>query len=305
MDNKRPLAAHASMFLACAFWGLMAPAGKDAMAHGISGLDLVAFRVCGAAALFWAASLFTKRERVPARDVFKLFFAGLFGLVCNQCCFTIGLSLTSPVNASIVTTSLPIFAMVLSALILREPITGKKALGVITGCAGAVMIILTSASAGGKAGDIRGDLLAMFAQLSFAFYLALFRPLVGRYSVFTVNKWMFTWASALVLPFALPSLSRLDVGAVPPGAWVETVYVVAIGTFLCYILMMVGQKTLRPTVVSAYNYVQPVVSAGASVAAGLAVLRPSHAIAAALVFAGVALVTKSKSRADVERGTKR
>ena len=38
MDNKRPLVAHMSMFLACVFWGLMAPVGKDAMAHGISGI---------------------------------------------------------------------------------------------------------------------------------------------------------------------------------------------------------------------------------------------------------------------------
>lgn len=59
MDNKRPLVAHMSMFLACVFWGLMAPVGKDAMAHGISGIELVLFRVAGAAVLFWLASMFT------------------------------------------------------------------------------------------------------------------------------------------------------------------------------------------------------------------------------------------------------
>ena len=108
MDNKRPLAAHISLFLACVFWGLMAPVGKDAMAHGISGTALVTLRVAGAAALFWAASLFTARERVPGRDLVRLLFAGLLGLVFNQCCYIIGLSMTSPVNASIVTTTLPI-----------------------------------------------------------------------------------------------------------------------------------------------------------------------------------------------------
>lgn len=45
MDNKRPLIAHLCLFCSGAFWGLMAPVGKDAMLHGINGIDLVSFRV--------------------------------------------------------------------------------------------------------------------------------------------------------------------------------------------------------------------------------------------------------------------
>ncbi len=80
MDNKntRPLIAHLSMFFACAFWGLMAPLGKDAMTHGITGIDMVTFRVCGAAVLFWLTSFFTKRERVMRRDLMLFPLAGLF-----------------------------------------------------------------------------------------------------------------------------------------------------------------------------------------------------------------------------------
>lgn len=295
-----------SMFLACVFWGLMAPVGKDAMAHGISGIELVLFRVAGAAVLFWLASMFTEREHVPGRDLARLFFAGMLGLVFNQCCYIIGLSITSPINASIVTTSAPIFAMVLSALILKEPVTGKKALGVLMGFSGALILILTSASAASsKVGDIRGDLLCLFAQFSFALYLALFRPLVQRYSVFTVNKWMFTFATAVVLPFTLSRVAGTGLGHIPPSAWAEAAYVVVVGTFLCYILMMMGQRTLRPTVVSIYNYLQPVVSVVVSVAAGLGVFRAAHAAAVVLVFSGVWLVTKSKSRADMEADSKR
>ena len=114
----------------------------------------------------------------------------------NQCCFTIGLSITTSSNASIVTTSLPIFAMILSALILKEPITGKKALGVGIGCSGALILIMSSATAhDSRIGDIRGDLLCIFAQLSFALYLALYRDFLRRYSPITVSKWMFTWST--------------------------------------------------------------------------------------------------------------
>lgn len=290
------------MFFACAFWGLMAPLGKDAMTHGITGIDLVTFRVCGAAVLFRITSFFVRRERVPRKDMAKFFFAALLGLVLNQCCYTIGLSITSPINASIVTTSMPIFAMILSALILKEPITGKKATGVLMGCSGALILILTSAAAvNSRVGDIRGDLLCLFAQFSFALYLSLFSPLIKRYSVFTINKWMFTFATIMVLPFSFGSVSAIDFAAVPVKTWLETGYVVFVATYLSYILTMIGQHTLRPTVVSIYNYVQPLVSVLVSVFTGLGVFLPAHAIAVVLVFSGVRLVTKSKSRADIEK----
>lgn len=291
------LLAHLSMFMACAFWGLMAPLGKDAMTHGIDGIDMVTFRVFGGACLFWLTSLFVKHEHVPKRDILRFAGAGVFGLVCNQCCFTIGLSITSPVNASIVTTSMPIFAMILSALILKEPLTGKKACGVLMGCSGALILILTSAGAASdKVGDIRGDLLCLTAQFSFALYLALFNPLIKRYSVFTVNKWMFLWATVLITPFTAGHVAAIEWKAVPVTTVIEIGYVVFVATYLSYILTMVGQRTLRPTVVSVYNYVQPIVSVTASVVLDISVVQWSQGLAVLLVFSGVWLVTKSRAK---------
>ena len=285
------------MFGACTFWGLMAPLGKDAMTHGIDGIDMVSFRVAGGCLLFWLASLFTRKEHVPKRDILAFAGAGLLGLVANQCCFTIGLSITSPMNASIVTTSMPIFAMILSAIILKEPITGKKAMGVLMGCSGALILILTSARAvTDKVGDIRGDLLCLTAQLSFALYLSLFNPLIKRYTVFTVNKWMFLWATIMIVPFSSSHVASIHWTCVPVRTWLETAYVVVFATFVGYILTMVGQRTLRPTVVSVYNYVQPIVSVIASLLLGIGILQWSHALAILLVFSGVWLVNRSRAK---------
>lgn len=290
------------MLCAGTCWGLMAPIGKDAMLNGIDGIDLVSFRVLGGALLFWLTSLFTKKEHVPVKDILLLGCAGLFALVFNQCSYTIGLNLTSPSNSSIMTTSMPIFAMVLSFFILKEPITWQKAGGVLLGCTGAVIIITTSATAGNaKVGNIWGDLLCMSAQLSFALYLSLFKPLIQKYSLFTVNKWMFTWATLIIWPFTLDHVSNIDFASVPMSTWWETGFVVFFGTYISYICMMVGQQTLRPTVVSVYNYMQPLVSVSVSVAAGLAVFKTSQALAAILVFSGVWFVVKSKSKHDMSK----
>lgn len=289
------------MFGACAGWGLMSPVGKDAMLHGFDGITMVSFRVAGACLLFWIASLFAPKEQVPWRDRLMFIGAALTGLLFNQCCFTIGLSITSPINASIVTTSMPIFAMILAALILREPITGKKALGVLMGCSGALILILSSAAhADARVGDIRGDLLCLFAQFSFALYLSLFNPLIKRYNVFTVNKYMFSWATLMLLPLSSYHVYGVISQPIPLLTWIEVGYVVVCGTFFCYILTMIGQRTLRPTVVSVYNYVQPIVAVAASLIMGISTMKLTHVLAVVLVFSGVWLVVKSKSRKDIE-----
>ena len=232
----------------------------------------------------------------------KLTFAGaaVFGLVCNQCCFTIGLSITSPVNASIVTTSMPIFAMLLSFLILHEPITWKKAGGVAIGCCGAVTLIMTSLVAtDSKVGDMRGDLLVLGAQLSYALFLSLFNKFIKKYSIFTVNKWMFLWATIIVWPFTGHHVAQIEWANVSTLTWLETAYVVFFGTYVGYILIVNAQKVLRPTVVAIYNYVQPLVAVSVSLAMGIGVVKWSQGLAVVLVFTGVWMVTKSKSRRDI------
>ena len=290
------------MFAACAIWGLMAPLGKDAMTNGLDGPSMVMIRVTGGALLFWIASLFTKKESVPLRHVFIFAGAAVFGIVCNQCGYTIGLSFTSPINASIVTTSMPIFAMILAAIILKEPLTSKKVLGVMMGCSGALMLILTSAThSSDKVGDIRGDLLCLGAQFSYALYLSLFNRFIKRYSIMTVNKWMFLWATVILMPLAGPHTFEKLSGDLSLTVILETLYVVVFGTFIGYILVVKAQKILRPTVVSVYNYVQPIVAVAVSISTGIGILKWTHGLAIILVFSGVGMVTKSKSRKDMKR----
>lgn len=301
-DNKKQLLAHFSIFGAAAIWGLMAPIGKDAMQHGITGVDMVTFRVAGAAICFWITSLFSREvasEHVAKRDLLQLFFAGLFAIVCNQCCFTIGLSITSPINASIVTTTLPIVALISSAIFLHEKVTWKKILGIACGVSGALMLVLGSATAtNAKAGNILGDILCVCAQCSFAIYLALFKNLVSKYHTVTCMKWMFTFSTLVILPFTFKSIAAIPFAEISVLTWLESAFVVVGGTYIAYILMMRAQKTLRPTVIAMYNYVQPMTSTIVSVIAGLAIFGLSQILAILLIVLGVYTVNTAKAKTD-------
>ena len=277
-------------------WGLMAPIGKSALME-FSALSVTTFRMVGAAACFWLLSAFCKYEHVDHRDMLKIFFASLFALVFNQGVYIFGLSMTSPIDASIVTTTLPIVTMIIAAIYLKEPITNLKVLGIFVGAMGALTLILSSQTAGSGNGSIIGDLLCLVAQISFSIYLTVFKGLSQKYSPITLNKWMFIYASMCYIPFSYQDVAGIQWAEVSTAAYVQIGYVVIGGSFLAYIFIMTAQRLLRPTVVSMYNYMQPIVASIAAIIMGLGVFGWEKGIAVALVY----IVTKSKSKADFEK----
>lgn len=293
-----PVKGHLALIGANVMWGLMSPVAKLAMAAGVvTPLLITNCRILGAAILFWLASFFTGREHVPPRDLLRLAGAGMLGVLCNQGCFIFGVGLTSPGEASLISTTMPMWVMILAWLILKEPVTGKKVGGIVTGMIGAVLLA-SSGSAMAAKGDnpILGDLLITGSQLSYALYLTLYKNFITKYSLVTLMKWMFTFAAVAMVGVSAPTLSHIEWSAITGPEIMGVAYVVLFGTFFSYICMMIGQRTLRPTVVGMYNYVQPVVATAVGVWLGLDNFTWLKWLAVLLIFSGVWLVTKSRAR---------
>lgn len=284
------------MLLAMVLFGLMATFSKDVLSHGsITGPQLVAFRICGAAILFWIGSIFIPQQHVEPRDLFKIAGASFFGFVMAQGGYIVGLSLTSPINATIELTTMPIFTLILSSVLLHERITPQRALGIALGFMGAVLLITRTTAGDGKPTDFRGDILILISQVGYAFYLTHYSGVIRKYDAFTFNKWTFTFASLMILPFTLPHIAQIDWPALSARTISEIVYIVAAATFFTFLLVVFAQRRLMPTTVSVYNYVQPFVAVVASVSMGLAVFQVIHVVAAALIFTGVWLVINHRS----------
>ena len=303
MGNNKNLHGHLFALTANVMWGLMSPIGKSALQE-FSAISVTTFRMVGAAAAFWILSIFCKQEHVDHRDMLKIFFASLFALVFNQGIFIFGLSMTSPIDASIVTTTLPIVTMIVAAIYLKEPITNKKVLGIFVGAMGALILIMSSQAASSGNGSLIGDLLCLVAQISFSIYLTVFKGLSQRYSAVTINKWMFIYASMCYIPFSYQDISVIQWTSIPMVAILQVLYVVLGGSFLAYLCIMTAQKLLRPTVVSKYNYMQPIVATIAAILMGIGSFGWEKGIAITLVFLGVYIVTQSKSKADFEKAGK-
>ena len=302
MITKSKAKGHLAMLAANVMWGLMSPVAKIVFATGVvAPMVMVDFRVAGAALLFWITSLFLPKEHVPGRDILRLFGAGMLGILLNQGCFILGVSLTSPGEASLVTTTMPMWVMLLAWLILREPITLKKAGGIAAGAAGAIILIAGSGVRAYGTNPALGDVIVLCAQLSYALYLTLYRNFIRKYTLVTLMKWMFLSASVVGLPAGIKWLVATDWLAISAIEWSGIAYVVICATFLAYVCIMIGQKNLRPTLVGMYNYVQPIVATLTGICLGLDRFTPLKALAIVLILSGVWLVTISKAK-DPRRG---
>ena len=298
--EKNKLSGHIAMFSANIIFGLNTTISRTLMPQILSPFTLTFLRLGGGLLLFWIASLFVKKEHVAAKDILLLFFASLFALTFNQLPYFIGLSLTSPIDASIVVTMLPILTMILAALILKEPITLMKAVGVIVGASGALLLIFHNTAVHTAESNLWGNIIVFCAVSSFALYLTLFKELINRYSAVTVMKWMFLFGTLVCTPFCYKSLVHTDFSVLSQSTYFRMSYVVVFATFFGYLLIPIGQKVLRPTTLSMYNYVQPVIASMVAVILGIDFFGFEKAVSAVLVFAGVYIVTQSKSKAQLD-----
>ena len=299
--QDRNLRGHIALFVAYIIFGLNTPIAKNILIHEevCSAFALTFYRIGGATLLFWTLSLFTKRESVPFKDLLLLFAASLFGISINQMSFITGLSHTSPIDASVIVTTAPIITMFFAAFFIKEPITWKKAIGVTIGALGALLLIFNNNVAEQQQSHTLGNLLCLLSVFSFGLYLVAFKSIIMKYSPATLMKWMFLFASVCCLPFCWKDITTVKYAEITMDMYLQIIYVVAFATFFAYLLIPVGQKLLRPTIVSMYNYIQPIVSSLVAVALGMDRFGWVKGSATVLVFLGVYIVTTSKSRAQV------
>jgi len=292
--------AHIAILAANLLFGLNNPISRSLMPNIIDPIALTYFRLLGGAILFWASALVFKVEKVSPKDLMLLFFAAFFSLTANQIPFFIGLSKTSPIDAAIVITTLPIISMLFAALIIKEPITLKKAFGVLVGASGALFLILGEHIVPVGKGNFTGNIIVFAAVISFALYLNLFKNLIKRYTPFTIMRWMFLFAAIQSYPFCHTVVSQIDLAIFTTPVVAKIGYIVFFATFVSYVLLAVGQQFLLPTTLSMYNYTQPIIASLATIALGLDVFGYEQLISTALVFLGVYIVTQSKTRAQIE-----
>lgn len=292
--NKTHLSSHLALLATNIIYALNYFIAKDLMPHIIKPAGFVLLRVTGALLLFAIAGFFI-RQKVEKKDHLKLFICAIFGVVINQYFFFSGLSLTSPVNASIIMISNPIMVVFLGLWILKERLTASKITGVVLGAIGSV-ILITGKTKSDSISDVYGDLMILLNSFSYALYLVIVKPLMKKYTAVTVMKWAFLYGSFFIVPLGLNQLTEINWQSFNSHIWQSLFFVIIFTTFIAYLLNTYALKKISPSVVSAYIYLQPVITGILSVYLSYDVITWLKVISTLLIIAGVYLVSATGNR---------
>lgn len=279
-------------------FGINPNCSKAVVPDYITPQAFTAARMLFGAAAFWILSPFFPRQRVERKDVW-VFLVGGIVLAGTLIAFAEAFRFTSPCYVSLVSATSPLLVMLMAALFLREPISLRKSAGVFVGIAGALMIVLFSWKIDANASPM-GILLCFVNILFYASYLLVTRTISQKYHPVTLMKWMFLIGSVCCIPMALPTLHDVPIlhGPVPVAAWLNLFTVLIFSTVVAYFLLPIGLRYLRPTTVSMYSNLQPLVTAVVAIAVGQDIFTWNKPVALLLIATGVYLVTTSRAKGD-------
>lgn len=290
---------HILILTANILFGISMPIFKYLLTSNVPPEAITIMRASFACMMFWLVSFFMPKEKVLLKDLIILLVCALCGVGINQWLFVVGLKSSSPINASIIATTVPIFVLLLAAIILKEPITTKKSFGVFMGVSGGLLLVLSSTYTANSTDSLKGDILIIINNLMYSVYLVLSKPLSLRYSSVTIMKWMFLFSVLTLAPFCFKYVQYI------PTFHKETfnitelyalLYLLFGATFVAFMFISMSLKHIRPTTVSMYNYVQPVIASVIAILIGQDIFSIQKLLSAILVFTGVYLVTQSNKQ---------
>jgi len=296
--NSRALALLAA-FGATTIYGLNHTIAKVVMPHYIGPFGFIMLRVVGASVLFWTISLFVPKETIERKDYLRIAGAAFLGMCINMLMFFKGLQLSTPINSGVIVTLTPIIILILSAFFLKEKLTLFKFLGIVLGFTGAIILILygNTTQVLNAPNIPLGNTMLLINATSFGAYLVMVKPLTKKYSTITLMKWMFLIGIFYTFPVTYSEFSEVSWTTLPFEAIWRMGFVVVGTTFMTYMLSVYALKTLAPTAIGAFTYLQPLITILYAVITGNDILDGVKILACLLVFVGVYLVSK-KGKTD-------
>jgi drug/metabolite transporter (DMT)-like permease len=300
-NRTRGAGPHVALFAVQVIFGTWPIFGKIAL-RALPSTGLVAIRVGGAALALLLILRAGGRLVAPRRaDLARLALYSLLGVVLNQFFYIKGLSLSTAVNAALLNASIPVFTLLAGTLLGRERLTARAALGTLVAAAGVVYLI-DPARASLSGDTLTGNLFLIANTVCYGAYLAVSQDVFRRYGALTAMTWLFVIGSVAAVPFGGYELAGADFAAVGVGIWLVLVYTVLVQTVGAYYLNAWALERVEPSTVAVYIYLQPLFAfmlaplfLGAEEQLGL-----RHAVATALIFAGVGVVTIGRRGSPAE-----
>jgi drug/metabolite transporter (DMT)-like permease len=263
------------------------------MPYYVKPFGFILIRVLGATAIFWFLGLFIKSQKIEKVDYKRLLLAAFFGIGLNMLSFFKGLSLTTPISASVMMVTSPIMVLIFSSILIKKSIGKQRILGIIIGLVGAILLITYGNSSNiGATNNNWGNFLVFVNATSYGLYLVLTKNLIIKYNPIVFVKWFYLFGLILVIPFGYSELNEVVWQEIPTNIYWNIGFVIIFTTCITYVFNLYGLSKLKPTTVSVFLYLPPVSATVYALIVGSDSLNLVKLGATLLIFSGVYLVTK-------------
>ena len=303
-DKWKMSRAHLALIAVQLIFGTWPILGKVVL-RAMSSSALVGFRVVGAA----AALLLLRRQsgefrKMSKRDFAVLVLCSMLGVVLNQFLFVKGLSLTTVINATLLSTTIPAFTLLVSILLGFDRVSLRRIIGILLAAAGVVYLV-DPLRADFSAQTRTGNLLLVVNSLLYGAYIAFSKDIFRRYGALNVITWIFAIAAIVTLPVSAYSLSQTGLQSVSVEIWLALAYIIIVPTVIAYYLNAWALTRVLPSTVASYIYLQPLIAFGLAPFLLGERFNSRVIIAGVLIFAGVGVVVKRRRSQASQEVTKR
>lgn len=287
-----------ALIIVQALFGSLPVIGKIVLAV-LPAASLVGFRVGITALVLFGVQFYRGRVWLQNRsDYLRLAVLSVFGVVFNQLFFIGGLSLTKASNTSLLAVTIPIFTLLVSAIVGGERLRPLKIVGIVIAAAGVIFLIDPRAASFSSQTTL-GDIMIVINSLSYGIYVATSKDVITRNGAFRSMMWVFIFASAVCAPVGLISLSTIDASAIDGHIWLLVIYIAIFATALPYLLNAWALARVTASTVAVFVYLQPLIGFALAVIFLGEKIDFRFIIAALFVFTGVFLVTRTARSVDV------
>ncbi|MFN2501659.1 MAG: DMT family transporter [Pyrinomonadaceae bacterium] len=290
-DQHNRAAAYLALVVVEACFGSLPVLGKMVLAV-MPAISLVGFRVGITALALAAFQIFRGRVWLRVKgDYWRLAVLSLFGVTFNQLLFVTGLSLTKAANTSLLSITIPIFALSVGASLGVEKIRPLKALGIFIAAAG-VILLLDPRKVYFSSQTTVGDMLIIVNSLSYGIFVATSKEIVTRNGALRSMMWVFIFAAVICVPLVLWSSIPVALNSVSATIWLLILYISIIATAMPYLLNAWALARVNPSTVAVFVYLQPLIGFSLVVIFLAEKVDFTFGVAAVLIFGGLYLVMR-------------
>ena len=254
--NNSTLLVITGLILTNIFWGASGVAVKIAQLQ-LGTFEIVALRFIAAVPILIIITLLWKGPealKIDKKDMPYIAILAFMGIPLEFLLQVTSLAYTTATCFTLIFSLSPFFIIFASAVLIKEKITKHKAIGALIGFIG-VSFIITNGSLAVPT-NLLGDAVAIMANIVWALYTVLGKPINEKYSALTVLNYTFIFGALEMLPFYLvsPGLSPLEFTG---STWITMIFLTIFCSLIAFLLYNYGTEKLPASIAGMFIYIQP------------------------------------------------